>query len=154
LPKTLTERLARRSLVRAFRADPSAFPNPEYRISKTVEDYAAILAEAPGWRAEIETIRGNGKIRLRGDAAPMTVMNFVSLGQKKFFDGVDIHRVVPDFVVQDGDPTGTGNGGPGYEIRDENNMIPYRTGTVGMALAGPDTGGSQWFATLMPQPHL
>jgi cyclophilin family peptidyl-prolyl cis-trans isomerase len=57
-------------------------------------------------------------------------------------------------VVQDGDPTGTGNGGPGYEIRDEINMLPYTEGTVGMALAGPDTGGSQWFATQSPQPHL
>ncbi len=84
----------------------------------------------------------------------MTAANFVELARKKFFDGIAIHRVVPDFVVQDGDPTGTGNGGPGYEIRDENNQIPYGTGTVGMALAGPDTGGSQWFVTQSPQPHL
>ena len=57
-------------------------------------------------------------------------------------------------MVQDGDPTGTGNGGPGYEIRDELSPAAYETGTVGMALAGPDTGGSQWFATLAPEPHL
>ena len=71
-----------------------------------------------------------------------------------FFDGVAIHRVVPNFVLQDGDPTGTGNGGPGYEIRDELNPLEYRRGTVGMALSGPDTGGSQWFVTHSPQPHL
>ena len=65
-----------------------------------------------------------------------------------------IHRVVPNFVVQDGDPTGTGNGGPGWEIRDEINPVLYGRGTVGMALSGPDTGGSQWFVTLSPQPHL
>jgi cyclophilin family peptidyl-prolyl cis-trans isomerase len=93
-------------------------------------------------------------VRLLGAEAPMTAMNFVDLARKSFFDGIAIHRVVPDFVVQDGDPTGTGNGGPGYEIRDENDAVPYGTGTVGMALAGPDTGGSQWFVTHAPQPHL
>lgn len=80
--------------------------------------------------------------------------NFLALARKKYFDGVPIHRVVPNFVVQDGDPTGTGNGGPGYEIRDEINPVAYGRGTVGMALSGPDTGGSQWFVTHAPQPHL
>ena len=61
---------------------------------------------------------------------------------------------MPDFVVQDGDPRGDGNGGPGYTIRDELNDLPYLRGTVGMALVGPDTGGSQWFITHSPQPHL
>ena len=154
-PKTLVQRLARRSLVRNFRADPSAFPAPEYKISRTPADYAAILAEAAKpWKADVETARGTFTMTMRGDAAPLTVANFLDLARKGYFDGVAIHRVVPDFVVQDGDPTGTGNGGPGYEIRDENNRIPYGTGTVGMALAGPDTGGSQWFVTHAPQPHL
>lgn len=155
LPKTLVQRLARRCLARLFRADPDAYPAPEYKIARTPDDYAAILAEAARpWRADVETARGTFSVRLRGDAAPMTVMNFVELARREFFDGVAIHRVVPDFVVQDGDPTGTGNGGPGYEIRDENGPIPYGTGSVGMALAGPDTGGSQWFVTHAPQPHL
>jgi cyclophilin family peptidyl-prolyl cis-trans isomerase/HEAT repeat protein len=155
LPKTLTQRLARRSLVRYFRADSAAYPVPEYKISRTLADYAAILAEAgKPWKADVETVRGTFTLRLEGAVAPMTVLNFVDLARKKFFDGVAIHRVVPDFVVQDGDPTGTGNGGPGYEIRDENNQIPYGTGTAGMALAGPDTGGSQWFVTQAPEPHL
>jgi cyclophilin family peptidyl-prolyl cis-trans isomerase/HEAT repeat protein len=154
-PKTLVQRLAQRALVRDFRADPSAFPAPEYKIARTPADYAAILAEAARpWKADVETARGTFAIRLAGDAAPMTSVNFLELARKGYFDGIAIHRVVPDFVVQDGDPTGTGNGGPGYEIRDENNATPYATGTVGMALAGPDTGGSQWFVTLAPEPHL
>jgi cyclophilin family peptidyl-prolyl cis-trans isomerase/HEAT repeat protein len=154
-PKTLVQRMARRSLLRYFRVDPAAYPAPEYKLSRSPADYAAILAEAgKSWKAQVETARGTFTIQLRGDAAPMTAWNFLELARKGFFDGVAIHRVVPDFVVQDGDPTGTGNGGPGYEIRDENNPIPYRTGTVGMALAGPDTGGSQWFVTHAPQPHL
>jgi cyclophilin family peptidyl-prolyl cis-trans isomerase len=65
-----------------------------------------------------------------------------------------VHRVVPDFVIQDGDPTGTGSGGPGWTIRCEYNRLRYETGMVGMALSGKDTGGSQWFVTLSPQPHL
>jgi cyclophilin family peptidyl-prolyl cis-trans isomerase/HEAT repeat protein len=155
LPKTLVQRLARRSLVRSFRADPAAFPAPEYKISRTPADYAAILTEAARpWKANVETARGTFTITMYGDAAPLTVANFLDLARKGYFDGVAIHRVVPDFVIQDGDPTGTGNGGPGYEIRDENNRILYETGTVGMALAGPDTGGSQWFVTHAPQPHL
>jgi cyclophilin family peptidyl-prolyl cis-trans isomerase len=106
------------------------------------------------WTATVETARGPFRIRLAGAAAPMTVMNFVTLARRAYFDGSTFHRVVPNFVDQDGDPTGTGNGGPGYEIRDELNPIEYGEGTVGMALSGPDTGGSQWFVTHAPQPHL
>ncbi|HEX9963020.1 MAG TPA: peptidylprolyl isomerase, partial [Pyrinomonadaceae bacterium] len=69
-------------------------------------------------------------------------------------NNVSIHRVVPNFVMQDGDPRGDGNGGPGWQIRCEINTIPYERGAVGMALSGKDTGGSQWFATHAPQPHL
>ncbi len=86
--------------------------------------------------------------------APLTVGNFIALARKGFFDGVAIHRIVPDFVVQDGDPRGDGEGGPGYTIRDEINMRPYLRGTVGMALDWADTGGSQFFITHSPQPHL
>ncbi len=154
-PNPLVSRLARRSLLQTFRADGTAFPAKEFRPSRGAADYRALLAEAKKpWTATVETARGSFRIRLAGVAAPMTVMNFVSLAQRRFFDGVPIHRVVPNFVVQDGDPTGTGNGGPGYEIRDELNPIEYGEGTVGMALSGPDTGGSQWFVTHAPQPHL
>jgi len=153
--KTLVARLARRSLLFVFRADPAAFPAPEYSTGKSPADYAALLAEARKRRqATVETPRGSFTIQLAGEAAPLTVMNFVELAGKKFFEGVAIHRVVPNFVLQDGDPTGTGNGGPGYEIRDELNPLEYVRGAVGMALAGPDTGGSQWFVTHSPQPHL
>lgn len=86
--------------------------------------------------------------------APQTVRNFVTLARRGYFDGLAVHRVVPDFVIQDGDPTGTGSGGPGYTIRCEYNMQRYESGMVGMALSGKDTGGSQWFITLSPQPHL
>ncbi len=86
--------------------------------------------------------------------APLTVDNFVTLARKGFFNGVAIHRVVPDFVVQGGDPRGDGEGGPGYSIRDELNQRPYLRGTVGMALDWEDTGGSQFFITHAPQPHL
>jgi cyclophilin family peptidyl-prolyl cis-trans isomerase len=154
-PSTLVSRLARRSLVRTFHADRATLPWRTYDTGKTVADYAALLREArSGWTARIETARGVFSIRLAGGEAPLTVMNFVSLAKKGYFDDAPIHRVVPGFVVQDGDPTATGSGGPGHEIRDELSPLPYRTGTVGMALSGPDTGGSQWFVTQTPQPHL
>ena len=80
--------------------------------------------------------------------------NFVTLAERKYFDEVRFHRVVPYFVIQDGDPTGTGAGGPGYAFRCEYNGLRYDTGALGMALSGKDTGGSQWFVTHGPQPHL
>ena len=153
--KTLPSRLARRSLVNVYRAEAAALPAREYETGKTAADYAALLAEARRpWQARIETARGEFTVRLAGQAAPMTVANFLKLARAKFFDGVAIHRVVPNFVLQDGDPTGTGNGGPGYQIRDELNPLEYGAGAVGMALSGPDTGGSEWFVTHSPQPHL
>ena len=74
-------------------------------------------------------------------------MSFVELARAGFFNGVRVHRLVPNFVIQAGDPRGDGEGGPGYTIRDEFNPLPYVRGTVGMALAGKDTGGSQFFIT-------
>jgi cyclophilin family peptidyl-prolyl cis-trans isomerase len=105
-------------------------------------------------RVLVETTRGTFEAGLFPGAAPMTVESFVSLARAGFFDGTTIHRVVPDFVVQAGDPRGDGTGGPGYAIRDELNPIPYERGRIGMALSGPDTGGSQWFVALSRQPHL
>ncbi len=103
---------------------------------------------------EIRTRRGTVTVRLACPQAPMTCLNFLNLAAEGFFDGLSFHRVVPDFVVQGGDPKGDGSGGPGYAIRDEINRLRYGRGVVGMALAGPDTGGSQFFITLSPQPHL
>ena len=97
---------------------------------------------------------GPVKIKLRSDLAPGHVERVKTLAGEGFYDGVVFHRVIPGFMAQSGDPTGTGNGGPGYEIRDELSALPYERGTVGMALSGPDTGGSQWFVTQSPQPHL
>ena len=80
--------------------------------------------------------------------------SFVRLARRGFFNGLAFHRVVPNFVIQGGDPRGDGNGGPLYQIRCEINDVPYERGAVGMALSGKDTGGSQWFVTHAPQPHL
>jgi len=104
--------------------------------------------------AEIVTERGTIVVSLLGRDAPLTVQNFVTLARRGFYDGLRFHRVVPNFVVQDGDPRGDGNGGPGYQIRDELNPVRYDRGVVGMALSGPDTGGSQYFITHSAQPHL
>ncbi|PYQ59639.1 MAG: hypothetical protein DMF53_18450 [Acidobacteria bacterium] len=103
---------------------------------------------------EIRTQRGTITVRLACPQAPLTCLNFLNLAAQGFFDGLTFHRVVPDFVIQGGDPKGDGSGGPGYAIRDEINRLRYTRGVVGMALAGPDTGGSQFFITLSPQPHL
>jgi len=102
----------------------------------------------------IDTDRGTIQVELAMLDAPLTVENFVTLARKGYFNGIGIHRVVPNFVVQDGDPRGDGEGGPGYTIRDELNQRPYLRGTVGMALDWADTGGSQFFITHSPQPHL
>ncbi len=111
-----------------------------------------LLRRAP--RARIVTDRGLITISLAGADAPLTSLNFMTLARRHYFDGARFHRVVPAFVAQDGDPRGDGNGGPGYTIRDELTLLPYDRGAVGMALSGPDTGGSQYFLTLTPQPHL
>jgi cyclophilin family peptidyl-prolyl cis-trans isomerase/HEAT repeat protein len=102
----------------------------------------------------IDTDRGTIQIEPALLDAPLTVENFIALARKGFFNGLSIHRVVPNFVVQDGDPRGDGEGGPGYTIRDELNERPYLRGTIGMALDWRDTGGSQFFITHSPQPHL
>ena len=104
--------------------------------------------------AVIHTKKGDIRIELYNQDAPMTVDNFMRLARKGFYDGLEFVRVVPNFVIQGGDPRGDQNGGPGYQIRDEINLRRYQTGTVGMALSGRDTGGSQFFITHSPQPHL
>jgi cyclophilin family peptidyl-prolyl cis-trans isomerase/HEAT repeat protein len=113
------------------------------------------LAAPPAVRgAVLHTRAGDIEWAFFGREAPRTVENFARLAERGYFDGLAIHRVVPNFVIQDGDPTGTGSGGPGYTIRCEYNRLRYEPGMVGMALSGKDTGGSQWFITHSPQPHL
>lgn len=118
-------------------------------------DYARAISRI-GKRvlAVVSTSKGPFTIELLPDEAPLNVDNFVQLARRGYFNGIDFHRVVPNFVVQGGDPRGDGNGGPGYQIRCEINEVPYDRGAVGMALSGKDTGGSQWFVTHAPQPHL
>ncbi|MED5372318.1 MAG: peptidylprolyl isomerase [Myxococcota bacterium] len=112
--------------------------------------------EAVGQILGARVITDAGVLMLSFDTelAPLTVWNFVTLAEADYFDGQSMHRVVPDFVAQTGCPRGDGWGGPGHSIPDELSWAPYSEGTVGMALSGPDTGGSQWFVTLSDQPHL
>ncbi|HET7453530.1 MAG TPA: peptidylprolyl isomerase, partial [Thermoanaerobaculia bacterium] len=154
-PRVLVARQARRALVSAFGADPAALPLPAYPAARTLREYESILEESGrDHRARVTTARGAFLIALDARAAPLTVANFEALARRKFFDGGAFDRVVPAFVVQGGDPTGTLHGGPGYEIRDELGDEAYLPGRVGMGLEGADTGGSQWFVTLSRQPHL
>ncbi len=106
--------------------------------------------------AEIETTLGTIKIELFAKEAPDTVKNFITLAEKGYYDGVIFHRVIPGFMIQGGDPTGTGRGGPGYTIIDEFHpkLRHGKAGMLSMANAGPDTGGSQFFITLAATPHL
>jgi peptidylprolyl isomerase len=124
---------------------------------RPMEWYEVRASEAmttPAPVAHIETERGVLELTLFAMDAPLTVYNFTSLARRGYFDGLPFHRVVPNFVVQGGDPRGDGNGGPGSTIRDELNRRRYLRGTLGMALSGPNTGGSQFFVTHSPQPHL
>ena len=142
--------------------DPAAAAEAAAQIRPAPTTLSAELYTSPravepavSTQVYIDTDRGTIQIELAVLDAPLTVENFIALARKGFFNGLSVHRVVPDFVVQDGDPRGDGEGGPGYSIRDELNERPYLRGTVGMALdPWPDTGGSQYFITHSPQPHL
>jgi peptidyl-prolyl cis-trans isomerase B (cyclophilin B) len=108
------------------------------------------------YKVSIETDRGTIELDLLPEHAPKTVNNFVFLAQDGFYDGVTFHRVISDFMIQTGDPTGTGRGGPGYRFEDEcqGNPLRHERGVISMANAGPNTNGSQFFITHGPQPHL
>ena len=108
------------------------------------------------YRAVIETNKGIIELELYPRHAPKTVNNFVFLARAGFYDGLSFHRVIRDFMIQGGDPTGTGRGGPGYKFADEvqGNPLKHEKGVISMANAGPNTNGSQFFITHSPQPHL
>jgi len=108
------------------------------------------------YTAMIVTTRGAMELQLNAEHAPKTVNNFVFLAKEEFYNGVTFHRVIEDFVIQGGDPTGTGMGGPGYKFEDEckGNPLKHERGVISMANAGPNTNGSQFFITHSPQPHL
>jgi peptidyl-prolyl cis-trans isomerase B (cyclophilin B) len=96
-------------------------------------------------KATLHTNKGDIELELYPDDAPKTVENFVKLAGEGFYDGVIFHRVIPDFMIQGGDPTGTGSGGPGYSFEDEFNQHKVERGALAMANAGPNTNGSQFF---------
>jgi cyclophilin family peptidyl-prolyl cis-trans isomerase/HEAT repeat protein len=125
------------------------------KTRNTPADYRRALGRA-GRKptATVITDSGSFTIEFLPDDAPLTIDNFMKLARRGYFNGQTIPRVVPNFVVQAGDPRGDQNGGPGYSIRCEINEVPYERASVGMALSGKDTGGSQWFVTHSPQPHL
>jgi peptidyl-prolyl cis-trans isomerase B (cyclophilin B) len=111
---------------------------------------------AKTYLATMETNKGTIEIELYPEHAPMTVNNFVFLINEGFYDGIVFHRVINNFMVQGGDPTGTGRSGPGYKFADEcfGNPLKHGTGWLSMANSGPNTNGSQFFITHSPQPHL
>ncbi|MFN2142593.1 MAG: peptidylprolyl isomerase [Candidatus Promineifilaceae bacterium] len=108
------------------------------------------------YKATIETDKGKIDLDLFPAYAPKTVNNFVFLSNQGFYDDVLFHRVISNFMIQGGDPTGTGRGGPGYRFEDEvrDNPLTHETGVISMANAGPNTNGSQFFITHSAQPHL
>jgi cyclophilin family peptidyl-prolyl cis-trans isomerase len=108
------------------------------------------------YTATFKTERGEIVVELYADRVPLTVENFVNLARSGFYDGTTFHRVIPGFMAQGGDPTGTGRGGPGYQFGDEFHptLRHDQAGTLSMANAGPGTNGSQFFITFGPTPHL
>jgi len=118
------------------------------------EPFEVVLDLNKKYEATIETEKGNLVLELFASDVPNTVNNFVCLARDGFYDGVTFHRVIPGFMAQGGDPTGSGRGGPGYKFADEFTEHKHETGTLSMANAGPNTNGSQFFITYAPQPHL
>jgi peptidyl-prolyl cis-trans isomerase B (cyclophilin B) len=132
----------------------AAMTGCEKSASTPADNKEKTMAE-PLPQVTIETNRGRIVLELAEDDVPNTVANFVSLAEKGFYNGVTFHRVLADFMIQGGDPTGTGRGGPGYVIADEfSPRLKHARGVLSMANAGPNTGGSQFFITHVPCPHL
>ncbi len=149
-------RLAIKDALRQLAGSPFADSLERAHTRPTARaSYAADFQQpSPVRGAILHTTKGEIEWAFYREDAVQTVKNFVRLAERGYFNGLSVHRVVPNFVIQDGDPTGTGSGGPGYSIRCEYNQRRYEPGMVGMALSGKDTGGSQWFITHSPQPHL
>jgi peptidyl-prolyl cis-trans isomerase B (cyclophilin B) len=117
---------------------------------------AMAIDPAKVYQVKLETNRGDILLELYPEHAPKTVNNFIFLVNEDFYNGVSFHRVIAKFMIQGGDPTGTGRGGPGYRFEDElvGNPLKHGTKVISMANAGPNTNGSQFFITHLPQPHL
>ena len=156
-------RVVRARAAAALRGQKLEAPDPgEAEVDRPPLDYREAMApydpapDVPLFtpRAILHTRHGPIEIHLNVVEAPLNVASFIDLARRGFYNGLTFHRVVPHFVVQGGDPRGDGNGGPGYTLRCEFGERPYGRGTVGMALSGKDTGGSQFFITHAPAPHL
>lgn len=148
LPHANVRRVAAEALTQLtgqpVRSERVEFPPYAFRPEPAPKGAALVL----------RTEKGDITVRLDADEAPLTSGNLYALARKGYFNGITFHRVVPDFVAQGGDPRGDGEGGPGHSIRCEMTRRPYLRGVLGMALSGKDTGGSQFFFTHAPQPHL
>jgi cyclophilin family peptidyl-prolyl cis-trans isomerase len=135
--------------------ESSRVPTPTPRPGLVPAPPPQTIDAAASYVATIKTAKGDIVVQLDAQAAPITVNNFVSLARKKFYDGLVCHRVVPAFVVQCGDPSGTGSGGPGYTIPDEASPLKHSAGAIAMAKSSaPNSAGSQFYITLAPQPSL
>jgi cyclophilin family peptidyl-prolyl cis-trans isomerase/HEAT repeat protein len=142
-------------LLRAMgEAGAAATPPAPLRLAAAAFESAALLHPVYSPHAFIETRLGTIEVELNVVDSPLTTQSFIERARAGFFNGLTVHRLVPNFVIQTGDPRGDGEGGPGYTLRDELSPLPYRRGTVGMALDWRETGGSQFFITVSPQPHL
>lgn len=151
------DHLVRRRAAQALRGSNNYSPMSVGAVESnytTIDYQRALRRAARAVTARVSTDKGVFSVELLPNEAPLTVDSFVRLARRGFFNNLTFHRVVPNFVIQGGDPRGDGNGGPNYQIRCEINEVPYDRGAVGMALSGKDTGGSQWFVTHAPQPHL
>ncbi|MEK7831697.1 MAG: HEAT repeat domain-containing protein, partial [Acidobacteriota bacterium] len=155
---TDSDHLVRRQAVNLLKQSGAGDFSDRIGIVKTNHDklfYQRVVARMnKKITATLHTDKGAVTMELFPAEAPITVDSFVTLARKGYFNNLTFHRVVPNFVIQGGDPRGDGEGGPGYQIRCEVNTRPYILGAVGMALSGKDTGGSQFFITHSPQPHL
>ncbi|MEO7360616.1 MAG: peptidylprolyl isomerase [Gemmatimonadaceae bacterium] len=156
IPKDSAERAAARNTTPLAAWIANARP---VVTSRPISDYEAVvrryvIGSAKPATAVLHTERGDIVLALSGRETPLTVDNFVQLSKRGYYRNTYFHRVVPNFVAQDGDPRGDGSGGPGYAIRDEPNRQIHTRGCLAMALSGPDTGGSQYYMCHSPQPHL
>ena len=132
-------------------AGPSPTPGPQSYSSAP----DLVIDTSKDYYATFVTERGEFRLRLFDDQVPRTVNNFVFLAREGFYNGVTFHRVIPGFMAQGGDPTGTGGGSPGYRFDDEFHPdLVHNAGVISMANSGPNTNGSQFFITFVPTPHL
>ena len=138
-------------------AEPTPEPTPTPDADGVLRSYSAapamVIEPANRYEALIRTERGDIRVELLAEEAPGYVNNFVFLARNNFFDGLTFHRVLPGFVAQGGDPTGGGAGGPGYDLEEETNDLPFDAGVLSMAKSSK-VSGSQFFITLAPTPHL